>query len=588
MVVNVDGIPHVLKTRARWILWKLEEVDGKPTKVPYISHQMKTNKANVTNGASWSSYERAIDCLNSRNDMNGLGYCLLEDDNKAFFDFDHCIVDGKVDPEVDAIVRELDSYTEVSQSGKGLHVIVGTPAPNFNIKHKIKNHHAGIGYETYTDGRYIAITGDVLDGYSDEVKDNPAATENVWWEHFLRLDAVESTPKTSGTSKDDLLELMMASKNGAAIRNLYNGVSSSGDDSADDMSLLNHLAFWTGKNPARMESMFNESALGKRTKWVQRADYRKRSIERAIQDCTEVYNPISITKTKMSLAEALERVEALEVKVKADNSVIQDIKILEALAIIRDNNPVQSDLLMAPIVKLGVSKRSINIMLDKVSSTWVVESDGDGGNEYEESRVAPEIHTKAMEILEHGDPIEYIVDACSKLVVGARNAFIKLICCVSVSNIKSSQGLHPKLNGKSSGGKTYTVMIFTHHLPPEMVNKGSQSAKAAFYFGFPARTWNVKDDYAPGGNDDMDTTIKQTSSTYHQPYEHKTVVDGEPVSHTVGPEQIWVITSVDASQDIQVLNRQLPINVDDSDDMTKQVNERTIERYGKGEVVFVG
>ena len=276
----------------------------------------------------------------------------------------------------------------------------------------------------------------------------------------------------------------------------------------------------------------------------------------------------------------------MEDKVKADNNVILDTKILEALAIIRDNNPVQSDLLVAPVVKLGVSRKSISSMLDKVRTTWVVESDDDDDNEYEESSAAPEIHTKAMEILEHGDPIEYIVDACSKLVVGARNAFIKLICCVSVSNIKSSQGLHPKLNGKSSGGKTYTVMIFTHHLPPEMVNKGSQSAKAAFYFGFPARTWNVKDDYAPGGNDDMDTTIKQTSSTYHQSYEHKTVVDGEPVSHTVGPEQIWVITSVDASQDIQVLNRQLPINVDDSDDMTKQVNDRTIERYGKGEVVF--
>jgi putative DNA primase/helicase len=287
------AIAEVLRARARWVLWKNEEVNGKITKVPYIAHQDKTNKADVTNGANWSSYDRAIDCLNSRNDMNGLGYCLLEDDNKAFFDFDHCLVDGKVDPEVDAIVRELESYTEISQSGKGLHVVVGTPGPNFDIKHKIKNHHAGIDYETYIDGRYIAITGNVLDGYSDEVKDNPSAAENVWRAQFMRLDTVESTPKSSSISNSDLLELMMVSKNGAAIRNLYNGVSSSGDDSADDMALMNHLAYWTNKDPSKMEDMFRESTLGQRRKCVERRDYVQRTVQVAIRDCKNTVGDVS-------------------------------------------------------------------------------------------------------------------------------------------------------------------------------------------------------------------------------------------------------------------------------------------------------
>jgi primase-polymerase (primpol)-like protein len=574
----LNNIPHALKTKARWILWKLEEVDGKTTKVPYIAHPTKTNKANVTDGANWSSFDRALECLNTRGDMSGIGYCLADDDNKVFFDFDHCISDdGVIDEQVDALVKELNSYTEVSQSGRGLHVIVGSSAPTLDVRSKIKNHHNGIDYETYYDGRYVAVTGNTIPEYPTDVRDNPSTVEKVWKEYFNKSPVVHVPSTYVCKANEELWKLMFNSKSGAAIRNLFDGVSC-GDDSADDMSLLNHLAFWTGRDPAQMESMFNESALGKRAKWAQRADYRKRSIERAIQDCTEVYT--QGRTTKMSPAEALKLVEGLEEKAKTDSSVILDTRILEALAIIRDNNPVQADLLVAPVVKLGVSRKSISSMLDKVSSTWVVESDDEVPN------VDPEIHTKAMEVLEHGDPIEYIVDACSKMVVGARNALTKLICCVSVSNIKSTQGLHPKLNGKSSGGKTHTVMVFTHHLPPEMVNKGSQSAKAAFYFGFPARTWNVKDDYAPGGNEDMDTTIKQTSSTYHQPYEHKTVVDGAPVSHTVGPEQIWVITSVDASQDIQVLNRQLPINVDDSDEMTKQVNDRTIERYGNGEVVF--
>ena len=291
MAVNADGIPHVLQTKARWILWKLEEVDGKPTKVPYIAHPTKTNKANVTDGANWSSFDRALECLNSRGDMSGIGYCLADDDNKVFFDFDHCISDdGVIDEQVDTLVKDLDSYTEVSQSGRGLHVIVGSPSPTFNVKNKVKNHHSNIDYETYFDGRYIALTGSTLPEYSTEVKDNSTSVEKVWKEHFNKSPVayVSSTP-TSKTN-DDLWRLIFSSKSGPDIANLFAGTSSSGDDSADDMSLLNHLAFWTGRDSAQMESMFNESALGKRSKWVQRADYRKRSIDRAIQDCVEVYN----------------------------------------------------------------------------------------------------------------------------------------------------------------------------------------------------------------------------------------------------------------------------------------------------------
>ena len=57
----------------------------------------------------------------------------------------------------------------------------------------------------------------------------------------------------------------------------------------------------------------------------------------------------------------------------------------------------------------------------------------------------------------------------------------------------------------------------------------------------------------------------------------------DPLTLHIGSEQTWVITSVDSSQDIQVLNRQIPISAKDSEDITKKVNQRTIERYGKGE-----
>lgn len=196
-----------------------------------------------------------------------------------------------------------------------------------------------------------------------------------------------------------------------------------------------------------------------------------------------------------------------------------------------------------------------------------------------------EIKAKALEILKNGDPVKFIVDSCSETLEGAETAIKKLLCCISVQNIKQSSGLHPKLNGDSSGGKTFTVYTFAHHLPKEAVIKGSMSAKAGFYHKDGNRVFRILDDYQ-AGNEDLDTVIKQTSSEFHAPYQHRTVSNHMAMLMEIGAEQTWAITSVDSSQEIQVLNRQLPINIDDSKDLTKKVNKKTIERYSNGKVQF--
>jgi len=197
----------------------------------------------------------------------------------------------------------------------------------------------------------------------------------------------------------------------------------------------------------------------------------------------------------------------------------------------------------------------------------------------------PEIKAKALDILKNGDPVKHIVNSCSETVEGAENAIKKLLCCISVQNIQQSAGLHPKLNGESSGGKTFTVYTFAHHMPKEAVIKGSMSAKAGFYHKDGNRVLRILDDYQ-AGNEDLDTVIKQTSSEFHSPYQHRTVVNHMAAVMEIGSEQTWAITSVDSSQEIQVLNRQLPININDSIELTKTVNAKTIKRYCAGELQF--
>ena len=208
----------------------------------------------------------------------------------------------------------------------------------------------------------------------------------------------------------------------------------------------------------------------------------------------------------------------------------------------------------------------------------------DDGDQPDEE-ASPEIHAKAVEVLEHGDPIQYIVDSCGRMVVEAEQAFRKLCCCAAVQLVRQSAGLHPKMNGESGSGKTFIVFTFAHHLPPSAVVKGSSSNMAVFYHDKGDRVFRILDDYN-AGNETLDTIIKQTTSVFHQKYAHDTVKKQEAVTLYIGSEQTWVITSVDSGQDIQVLNRQLPISVKDSEEITKKVNRRTIERYGKGEEQF--
>jgi len=231
--------------------------------------------------------------------------------------------------------------------------------------------------------------------------------------------------------------------------------------------------------------------------------------------------------------------------------------------------------------KYSKQLKSLDIKYEDIGH--IARESGDAqSHEIEQEKFTDDIKTKALEVLQTGDPIQVVVDSCGRMVLGAERAFKKLICCVSVQNIRQSSGLHPKLSGNSGGGKTWTVYAFAHHLPKEAVVKGSMSAKAGFYHFDGDRVFRILDDYQ-AGNEDLDTVIKQTTSEFHEPFIHRTVIKQQPATLEIGSEQTWAITSIENDQDIQVLNRSIPINVDDSEDLTRCVNNHTIERYGKGE-----
>lgn len=90
-------------------------------------------------------------------------------------------------------------------------------------------------------------------------------------------------------SDQELLDkAMSAPSNGAQFTRLWAG-DHDGDHSAADQALCNLLAFWTGKDEARMDAMFRASGLY-RDKW-DRDSYRNSTIQRAIKGVRNVYDP---------------------------------------------------------------------------------------------------------------------------------------------------------------------------------------------------------------------------------------------------------------------------------------------------------
>jgi putative DNA primase/helicase len=105
---------HDLKPYKNWVCYDTKKVPISPV----------TGKAASCNEpTTWGTYEQArLFWARRRSRIQGLGFMLTREFNITVIDLDHCIVDGKLSAFAQEIVESLDSYTEISPSGTGLHI----------------------------------------------------------------------------------------------------------------------------------------------------------------------------------------------------------------------------------------------------------------------------------------------------------------------------------------------------------------------------------------------------------------------------------------------------------------------------------
>jgi putative DNA primase/helicase len=170
--LTTAAYPTELTDRVQWVNWKLiqRKQDKKPTKLPYDA---KTGRmASSTDPATWASLKEALERF-GQGGYDGVGYVFADDDPYTGIDLDHAVSDaGELEPWAKPIVTTFDSYTELSPSRTGLHIIIRGKVPD-GQGHLVKlrktplwrdDAHPDAAIEIYSSGRFFTMTGEVWHG----------------------------------------------------------------------------------------------------------------------------------------------------------------------------------------------------------------------------------------------------------------------------------------------------------------------------------------------------------------------------------------------------------------------------------------
>lgn len=153
-------VPDELRSLPGWLIWRYEHPEGakKPRKVPFYvnggrrqgvqgSHQDRSQLVTF-DAARAAAITRGFD---------GVGLALMPEFGIVALDFDNCMVDGGVHPDVEGLVA--GTYAEYSPSGNGVRAFMrGQLGDN-------KSNESGqpFGFETFSTKGFVTLTGNRLD-----------------------------------------------------------------------------------------------------------------------------------------------------------------------------------------------------------------------------------------------------------------------------------------------------------------------------------------------------------------------------------------------------------------------------------------
>jgi len=255
-----------------------------------VPYRPDGSRASSTDPGTWSSYAevlRVVDRLDRVSIAIEPPYCGI--------DLDHCYQGGALEVWARPIVAILDSYTEITPSGVGLHVWLRGRLPGHGRNRRGLGSDGAGAIEVYDRHRFFTVTGHHLAGTRDTIETRQAELDRVL-ATFLPEPVRPPVPLPPAAPIDlddhELVRRACAATNGARFAALWRGDASGYPSHSEaDFALCAFLAFWTGRDPMRMDRLFRASGL-MRPKWDERRGttaYGALSIARACAQCQETY-----------------------------------------------------------------------------------------------------------------------------------------------------------------------------------------------------------------------------------------------------------------------------------------------------------
>ncbi|ELZ30579.1 hypothetical protein C475_00515 [Halosimplex carlsbadense 2-9-1] len=220
-----DRFPSRLKEHDQWLVTQ----DKKPI-VPSEGWQKSVNQLAFTEAQSKAEQ------------LGGaVAFCFTEGGPFIGFDLDDVKEGGEFTNEALGIVERLDSYTEVSSSGTGLHIIA---EGDHSDDHKHRGDLSEVGHlEVYDESRYFALTGDVYGGFTS-VESRSTVVREVQDDHLPESQKFSFTGQQKPVSEQGF----DGGKTGATPEQVRRTIEEYGKCRHTDVDHTRVIHWWRGQN----------------------------------------------------------------------------------------------------------------------------------------------------------------------------------------------------------------------------------------------------------------------------------------------------------------------------------------------------
>ena len=378
-----EQLKEIVKLK-RWVCHK--------DKIP--KNPVTGNNAMANEEDTWATYDEALSGL-KRFNFSGIGFQFglplndkdaLQTERVTGIDLDHVIhEDGTLEPFAQEIITLMNSYTEISPSGTGIHILCKGKMPDTGRKKYVHIPTSTTKFiiEIYNHSHYFTVTGNpygetkpiasrtlelkiLYDKFFAEHRTQnhvahvttppPSVSRN---QIFSKSNPQREYFSADNLSDNQLIERMFSSQNGYDIRSLFSGNTSRyASHSEADFALVSHLAYWTNGDTSRIDALFRQSGL-MRDKWNQRhgaQTYGEMTISKVLSNFSPYissFTPKMNSNTQSNSNENSTPSETTQYSQSSDN--------INSTGIIQDASPISS--------------RNIHSYIYGIINNWQLKSD---------------------------------------------------------------------------------------------------------------------------------------------------------------------------------------------------------------------